>query len=192
MIWFCEEYSSVLNISPIFVLGEYNQYREPAWMSNRFDCLFVMLILWSQPNLGITWIIISSYASSSWVRIGHHRITRPNQCSKIIIVGVYAWEGKNSADQLKTFHLYEAGCMVCVACMLKPHTTAFGIAKAVKYCDCGRKHMIVLCNNLVTEEKKCDGFLQMWIYFHCRMIICGFKTILYWIFCTGGCTVCAR
>lgn len=43
--------------------------------------------------------------------------------------------------------------------MLEPHTIAFGITKAVKYCDCGEKHMIVSCNNLVTEEKKCDGFL---------------------------------
>lgn len=115
-IWFYEEYSSLLNIWPIFVLWEYNRYSELAWVRNRFDCLSFMLILWSQPNLGITWVMISSYASSS-VRMGHHRITRPNQCSKMVIVGVYAQERKNSVDQLKTFHLYKAGCMFYVACL---------------------------------------------------------------------------
>lgn len=83
-----------------------------------FDCFFVMLILWSQPNLDITWIMIPSYASSlSTVKIGHHRITEPNQCNKIFLFGVYAWEGKNSADQLRILCLYKAGCMFYVACL---------------------------------------------------------------------------
>lgn len=35
--------------------------------------------------------------------------------------------------------------------MLESHTIAFGITKAVKY-QCGKKHMIVLCNNIIREK----------------------------------------
>lgn len=188
-IWFCEEYSSVLNIWPIFVLWEY-KYSELAWVRNRFDCLFVMLILWSQPNLDVTWIMISSYASSlSSVKIGHHRITRPNQCSKIFVSGVYAWEGKNSACQLRTFCLYKAGCMFYAWAAMSVGTSHHCLwnHKGCKVSMIVGKSIWLFCAIIsLLKRKKCDGFLQMWIYFHCRMIICGFKTILYWIFLYWG------
>lgn len=120
-----------------------------------FDCFFVMLILWSQPNLDITWIMIPSYASSlSTVKIGHHRITKPNQCNKIFLFGVYAWEGKNSADQLRILCLLKQDICSMWHAWAATSLETFGITKAAKYQWLWEKSMIVLCNNFINEEEK--------------------------------------